>query len=138
MIGLDTNVVVRHLVQDDPLQSAAAAQVVDSLTEDDPGFLSLVTIVELYWVLRRAYKTPSSRCVELIEGLLNAREIRVDQASHVRAALASSREGLDFADALIVQFGQAAGCDHTVTLDRRAASTGRMRLLPTGDAPPRP
>ena len=132
MIGLDTNVVVRYLVQDDPVQSAAAVQVVDALTEDDPGYLSLVTIVELYWVLRRSYKLSATRCAELIEGLLNAREIQVDRAAQVRAALVSSRDGLDFADALIVHVGRAAGCDHTVTFDRRAASTGQMSLLSAG------
>ncbi|MEO7147199.1 MAG: PIN domain-containing protein, partial [Terrimesophilobacter sp.] len=64
MIGLDTNVVVRYLVQDEPDQSARASEVIDVLTESEPGFLSLVTIVELYWVLRRAYKVSTARCSE--------------------------------------------------------------------------
>ena len=57
MIGLDTNVVVRYLAQDEPDQSATASTVIDALTENDSGVLSLVTVVELHWVLRRAYKT---------------------------------------------------------------------------------
>lgn len=130
MIGLDTNVVVRYLVQDDPDQSAVASAFVEDLTETDPGFLSLVTVVELYWVLRRAYKVDDVRCAELLEGLLSVRELRVDQDTVVRAALTANRGGRDFADAVIAELGRAAGCDHTVTFDQRAARDGAMELLP--------
>ena len=129
MIGLDTNVVVRYLVQDEPDQSATASMVIDALTEKDPGFLSLVTVVELYWVLRRAYKLSTARCVELVEGLLDARELRVGQDSIVRAALTASHGGLDFPDAVIAELGRVAGCEHTVTFDQRAAQSDEMRLL---------
>ena len=129
MIGLDTNVVVRYLVQDEPDQSAMASTVIDALTEKDPGFLSLVTVVELHWVLRRAYKISAARCGELFGGLLDARELRVDQDSIVRAALTASRGGLDFADAVIAELGRVAGCEHTVTFEQRAAQSNEMRLL---------
>lgn len=132
MIGLDTNVIVRYLVQDEPDQSAMASAVIDALTENEPGFLSLVTVVELYWVLRRAYKIDSASCAELVEGLLDARELRIDREAIVRAALTASSKGLDFADALIAEIGRAAGCDHTVTFDQRAAQSNQMRLLATG------
>ncbi len=130
MIGIDTNVMVRYLVQDDPGQSSAAATAIDALTEDEPGFLSLVTVVELYWVLRKAYKISADRCADLIGMLLDAREIRIDRDSLVRVALGETREGLDFADALIAETGRSAGCDHTVTFDRRATTSAQMRLLP--------
>ncbi len=129
MIGLDTNIVVRYLVQDEPDQSATASTVIEALTEQDPGFLSLVTVVELYWVLRRAYKISTTRCAELVEGLLDARELRVGQDSIVRAALTASRGGLDFADAVIAELGRVAGCEHTVTFDQRAAQSKEMGLL---------
>lgn len=129
MIGLDTNVVVRYLVQDDPQQSAAASALIDGLTETDPGYLSLVTVVELYWVLRRAYGVSADRCSELLEGLLDSRELRVDQDAIVRAAVTASHGGADFADAVIAELGTAAGCDHTVTFDQRAARVGAMQLL---------
>ncbi|MBA2739540.1 MAG: type II toxin-antitoxin system VapC family toxin [Nocardioidaceae bacterium] len=131
MIGLDTNVIVRYLVQDEPDQSSTASAVIDALTAEDPGFLSLVTLVELYWVLRRAYRISTARCAELIEGLLNARELRIDQESVVRASLAARLGGVDFADAVIAELGRVAGCDHTVTFDRRAAQSNQMRLLAT-------
>ncbi|MGL5909463.1 MAG: PIN domain-containing protein, partial [Phycicoccus sp.] len=129
VIGLDTNVVVRYLVQDDPDQSAAASALVDGLTATEPGYLSLVTVVETYWVLRRAYRVSAERCVDLLENLLDARELRVDRADVVRAVIPASRRGLDLADAVIAELGRAAGCTHTVTFDRRAARDGTMRLL---------
>lgn len=131
MIGLDTNVVVRYLVQDEPGQSTQASEVIDALTESEPGFLSLVTVVELFWVLRRAYKVSATDCAEMIEGLLDARELRVDQDLIVRAALVASTGGPDFADAVIAELGRVAGCAHTVTFDRRAARSSDMRLLTT-------
>lgn len=134
MIGLDTNVVVRYLVQDDPRQSALATEVVEALTETSPGFLSLVTIIETYWVLNRAYRVRPSRCLELLEGLTDARELRVDREPVMRSALALARNGVDLADALIAELGRGAGCQETVTFDNRAARGGLMRLL----APQRP
>jgi len=131
VIGLDTDIIVRYLVQDEPDQSSTASAVIDALTAEDPGFLSLVTLVELYWVLRRAYRISTARCAELIEGLLNARELRIDQESVVRASLAARLGGVDFADAVIAELGRVAGCDHTVTFDRRAAQSNQMRLLAT-------
>ncbi len=128
MIGLDTDVVVRYLVQDEPDQSAVATTVIEQLTESDPGYLSLVTVIEIYWVLRRAYRVDPERCVELLQGLLDSRELRVDRAATVRAALSASR-GVDLADAVIVELGRAAGCEYTVTFDQRAARVGGMQLL---------
>ncbi len=129
MIGLDTNVVVRYLVQDDPDQSDQASALIDELTESAPGYLSLVTVVEVHWVLRRAYRVRAGQCGDLLKGLLDARELRVDHESIARAALAASGDGLDFADAVIAELGRVAGCDHTVTFDRRAARHGAMRVL---------
>lgn len=130
MIGLDTNVVVRYLVQDEPRQSTQASALIDSLTENDPGFLSVVTVVELHWVLRRAYKVDTAICAAMVQGLLDARELRVEQDPVIRAALTASHDGgPDFADAVIAQLGLVAGCTHTVTFDRRAARSDEMRLL---------
>nr|WP_314144692.1 hypothetical protein [uncultured Rhodococcus sp.] len=57
--------------------------------------------------------------------------LEIDQESIVRTALAASRDGLDFADAVIVELGRAAGCHHTVTFDRRASLSVHMQLLGT-------
>jgi len=130
VIGLDTNVLVRYLVQDDPEQSAAATTLVEGLSASEPGFVSLVTVVELSWVLRRAYGVDAGRCDQLIGGLLDAGELRVERASVLRTAL-SSHGRADFADAVVAELGRAAGCDHTVTFDRRAARDAGMSMVPS-------
>jgi predicted nucleic-acid-binding protein len=56
MIGLDTNIFVRYLAQDDPVQSPKASELIErQLTEENPGFLSVVVMTETVWVLDRAY-----------------------------------------------------------------------------------
>ncbi|MGH3629492.1 MAG: hypothetical protein ACRDRL_18905, partial [Sciscionella sp.] len=82
-----------------------------------------------YWVLRRAYKVGAGRCAELVEGLLNARELRVDQDAVVRAALNANRGDLDFADAIIDGLGRVAGCDHTVTPEADRFAVCACQLL---------
>ena len=52
MIGLDTNVIVRYVVQDDPRQSAAATRLMEkTLSAENPGFVAVVTLCEVAWVL---------------------------------------------------------------------------------------
>jgi len=130
VIGLDTNVVVRYVVQDDAEQSARASALIDGLDEDDPGFVSLVVVLELYWVLRRAYQVSAEDAAAVVRGLLDAREIRVAEPDSVRRALDLVRDGVDFADALVAELGQSAGCEWTATFDARASHLPAMRLVP--------
>lgn len=132
MIGLDTNVLVRYLAQDDQAQSSAASSVVDALTEDEPGFISLVVLVELCWVLRRAYRVPRVQVREVVTKLLDAAEIVVQESDAVRAAAAQDGLGADLPDSLASVLGIRAGCRHTVTFDRSAARLPGMRLLDAG------
>ena len=73
MIGLDTNVLLRYLVQDDPVQSPRATEIITRrLTEEEPGFISLVTILEVVWVLKSLYKRSREEIANAIEMLLAA------------------------------------------------------------------
>jgi predicted nucleic-acid-binding protein len=126
MIGIDTNVLVRYLAQDDPQQALAASQLIDGLSHREPGFVSVVTVVETFWVLRRAYQVPDVEVRRLLRGLADSVELLVQHSDEVRRAL--DRRG-DFADGLIALFGAAAGCDYTATFDRKAAAQTEMRLL---------
>ena len=130
MIGLDTNVLVRYFAQDDDVQTRAAERAVDALTEQAPGFVSLVVLCELVWVLGRAYRLPPNEVLTIIEGMLSARELRVQEPDVVHRAIRGSRDAPGgFVDALIVELAAAAGCTETVTFDRRAAKLPSMRLL---------
>jgi predicted nucleic-acid-binding protein len=129
MIGLDTNVVVRFLTHDDPPQTAAALRLMNSLSPGSPGFVSLVVIAEIVWVLKIRYGYTKKEIEQVLDGLLRSKELVIERAEIVSQALRKfSGSRTDFADCLIERCGNAAGCEHTFTLDRNAAGAG-MRLI---------
>lgn len=129
MIGLDTNVLVRYVAQDDPVQTPAANEIIDGLDESRPGYVTMIVLVEMYWVLSRAYKMDTTSIAKILYGVLDSAEILVEQPDAVRRALRRVDDGADFADALINQLGADAGCDFTVTFDQKAAKVAGMRLM---------
>jgi predicted nucleic-acid-binding protein len=131
VIGLDTNVLVRYVMQDDPRQSARATRLVESLTPDVPGFVPLVALVELVWVLGGSYGLARSQIATVLETLLRSKELVIDRADIVAQALQRfASGGADFADALIERTAAAAGCGTTMTFDQGAAKAAGMTLVP--------
>jgi predicted nucleic-acid-binding protein len=129
MIGLDTNILVRFITQDHPAQSASATRLIDSLSSDVPGYLSLVVIAELIWVLQFSYRFDKHEIERVIERLLRSKELILEKKDTVSQALTTFRTSrADFADCLIERCGRSAGCQHVVTFDKNAAASG-MRLL---------
>ena len=130
MIGLDTNVLVRYVAQDDPNQSPRATRLIESLTTEAPGFVGVVSVVELTWVLSGCYASTKGEICEVLETLLRTKEIIVAQADTVWKALRMFRDGnADFADCLIERTANEAGCSHTATFDRNATKTCGMQLI---------
>jgi predicted nucleic-acid-binding protein len=130
MIGLDTNVMVRYLTHDDPTQTATAMRVMNSLSSDSPGFLSLIVIAELVWVLAISYRYEKKEIERVLENLLRSKELVIERADVVsQASRAFSAGRADFADYLIERCAHAAECQFTVTFDQKAASVAGMRLL---------
>lgn len=129
MIGLDTNVLVRYLVQDDAVQSPLASGLVRSFTAGNPGYLSLTALVETVWVLKRAYKVGRKEIAETVLQLASVEEIRMDQPELVRRAARLALEGHDFSDAVIGLGGRLSGCDYTATFDSKAAKLEGMSQL---------
>ena len=130
MIGFDTNVIVRVLTGDDIEQSATAQRLWRSLTPSAPGFISLIALVETVWVLRQTYRYPRETVLGVIGKLLDAADLVIEQADLVRQAVAVAQEmKCDFPDVLIALSGRQAGCDKTVTFDRRATDIPGMTLL---------
>jgi predicted nucleic-acid-binding protein len=130
VIGLDTNILVRYLVEDDPEQTRLADRLIDSLTAADPGWVGLTALAEAVWVLTRTYRLNCRRIVPILESLLASREIVIEQSELVHQALRLYLSGkADFPDCLIALSAQAAGCSRTVTFDRRAARDAGMELL---------
>jgi len=130
MIGLDTNVVVRYLTHDDPAQTAAAVRVIDSLSADSLGFLSLIVIAELVWVLEASYRFKKNEVEQVLGILLRSKELVIERAEIVAQALRKfSASRADFADCLVERSAHAAECKYTLTFDRNAATGAGMRML---------
>lgn len=131
MIGLDTNILVRYVTQDHAAQSAAAAKIMESLSHESPGFVSLVVIAELVWVLHFSYRFSKHEIEHVVERLLRSKELIVERAEIVSQALRKFRVSrANFADCLIERCGHAAQCQYVLTFDKDAAAAG-MRLLST-------
>jgi predicted nucleic-acid-binding protein len=126
VIGLDTNVLVRYLAQDDPEQSARATQVVEQeLTADAPGFIGLIVLVETVWVLQRLYRASAEEIRETVTDLLGSRSIVIENRDVVARALATSKKNAcGFADAIIAASALNAGCDKILSFDVGAVRAG--------------
>jgi len=130
VIGLDTNVLVRYFAQDDAAQSAAANKVMANLGKDDPGFVSLVVLCELVWVLEDAYGVAKPQLLEVLRSLLESDELVIERKPVAWAALEQFQaSNMDFSDAVIALCGIDAGCQHTLTFDRAAAKSKGFSLL---------
>ncbi len=130
MTGLDTNVLVRYIVQDDPVQSALATQLIEELSVERPGFVALPVVLELVWVLQACYGSSRVQLAQVLAGLLRSRELLVQQADAVAQALNHFQAGsADFTDCLIAALARQQGCERTVTFDRAASRSAGMSLL---------
>jgi len=130
MIGLDTNVLVRYIMQDDVKQSPLATRLIESRSVESRGFVPLVSVVELFWVMSSAYELDRGQLIAALEGLLRTKELVVERAEIVWKALRIFQTAnVDFADCLIERSAAAAGCEKTMTFDRGAAKSAGMTLL---------
>jgi predicted nucleic-acid-binding protein len=122
MIGLDTNILVRYLVRDDPAQTAIATDIFEHrLTLANPGFVSVVAMVEIAWVLDRAYGFPSNEIAVAIERILQTDVLVVESEQEVFTAMTALKDRLgSFADSLIAALSAKAGCRSILTFDRSA------------------
>lgn len=123
MIGLDTNVLVRLITNDDARQAARVEKVIaERCSVDSPALVNSVVLVELVWVLESAYEYSREQIVEAVETLLQVKELEVLYAEQVWEALhryKASNVGL--ADFFIASINRYHGCETTLTFDRKAA-----------------
>lgn len=131
MIGLDTNILVRYLTGDDPIQSAKAREVFEQrLSARNPGFVSVVAMVETVWVLDRAYGFAAQEIATAIERMLQIEVLVIENEQEVFSAMVALKKGHgSFADALIGELGTRAGCSRTLTFDRKAARLPGFQLV---------
>lgn len=131
MMALDTNVLVRLLLRDDAAQARAAEQFVASCqVNDESCLISQIVVVEAVWVLETAYGYSRDQIAKMIEYILLADALSVEEAHQVWAALRDFRASrADFADCLIGRTNQALGSERTVTFDRIAARLETFQAL---------
>lgn len=130
MIGLDTNVLIRHLTQDEPKQARlASAMIAETCSLDEPGYINRIVICEVVWVLERAYRYDRASVADCLETVLRTADLRVENEKAVWAALSRYRQGYDFSDALIGETNAMAGVHETRTFDKRAARLNSFSLV---------
>lgn len=130
MIGLDTNVLVRYLTQDDPVQSAQVDAVIEQLSAEQPGAISHIVLCELVWVLSRAYKYSREQSAEVIHAVLTCQEFQIERVDMAELALLDYQQGnADFSDYLLARRHQYMGAEYTVTFDSKAAGATRMMAM---------
>jgi predicted nucleic-acid-binding protein len=123
MIGLDTKLLVRLVVGDDPQQTRQAKAFVDGhCTPESPGFINCIVLAELVWVLNASYDCTRSQIATAVESLLVGADRMIEHPAAIQASLDDYRAGRsDFTDALIAHVNRSRGCEATATFDRKAA-----------------
>lgn len=131
MLAVDTNVVVRFLLNDDPEQAARARRTID----ERECWLSLTVLLETEWVMRSAARLDPQRIHRILCRFVGLPTVTIELPTRVSDALALFAEGMDFADALHLAAAMQAGCEALATFDRklmasaRKAEAGRVELL---------
>jgi len=133
MPALDTNVLVRYVVQDDTAQLGAAKRLIERfVAEGRPIFVPVTVALELEWVLRASFGYVKADVLQVLSSLLSAAELTFESERALEVALQLYREGsADFADCLHVALATQAGEQPLWTFDKGAARVGGARLLPT-------
>ena len=130
MIGIDTNVLVRYLVQDDEQQASAATKIFEQVSDLNPVFINNIVMCETVWVLSRAYKYKKSLIARTIEQILSTSNIEFENAEGVRKALRHYLTGnADFSDYLLAEINKENGVKTTYTFDRKAANNPLFSIV---------
>ncbi|MBW8321724.1 MAG: type II toxin-antitoxin system VapC family toxin [Rhizobium sp.] len=122
-LGIDANVLLRIIVDDNAHQMVTVRELLSQLREDQAVFVNISVILEANWVLKKLYHYPRERILSFLQALLERREFEVAEYEAVGNALDfCRRSNVDFADALLAEMNRLAGCEKTLTFDKRAAS----------------
>ncbi|WP_066802563.1 PIN domain-containing protein [Moraxella oblonga] len=131
-IGIDTNVLVRYIAQDDETQAKIAGDFLENLTLENQGFVNNIVIVETIWVLTRVYKKTRAEMVIILETLFSSSVLIFENLALLWEVLAIYKNTkADFSDLLICKINQMANCQLTVTFDETAFKQAGMVSLTT-------
>ena len=131
MIGIDTNLLLRLIVNDDERQSLAVERFIQQLTSADaPCYISNIVLVETVWVLETAYGFDRAMVADTLIMLFEVEQFDFESPEDVAAAIEEFRQNrAEFADCLLGRMNLFAGCEYTITFDRKAAKLPGFKLL---------
>lgn len=131
MIGIDTNILVRYLIQEDKEQARKAANIIErQCGKDNPGFVHDIVLCELVWVLVSRYRCSKEMIVSVLEKILTTTQFQVAHRSHVWEALQIFRKSkADFSDCLIGVKNSFSGCRKTMTFDKDLKETTHFSVM---------
>jgi predicted nucleic-acid-binding protein len=131
MTGLDTNVLVRYLTHDDPIQSKKASTIIEeAATKSEKLLIHPVVLCELVWVLETAYQCARSEVATTLDRILRTAQFEIPEKETAWSAWADYRTGKgDFADYLIGRANARLGAAHTVTFDQALKGHRQFRVL---------
>lgn len=131
MRALDTNVLLRYIAADDPVQLALADGILNECRENNEQmFLSAPVLCEIVWVLGSSYRLTKGEIVEELESILKESLFRIEHYELVRRSVQAWRHGKgDFADYLIGEIASYIGCRDTVTFDHKLQGSAGFTFL---------
>jgi len=131
VLGIDTNILIRYIVQDDPIQSPLVSRFLkNECTEQEPCYISNIVLCEIVWVLESAYHYQREQIAETLKLILETSHFIVEEPTRIWCVLeAYQLKNMDFSDALLGETNRLYGCETTVTLDKKAAKMDTFRLL---------
>lgn len=131
MIGIDTNLLTRYLVEDDALQLQQVDALLGSaLKNGERLHICDVVLSELVWVLRKVYRIPKDQVLRGLQRVISNEIFAFEDREVITAAYADYCDGAgDFADYLIGRRNSAEGCEHTVTFDKALAPHSAFVVL---------
>ena len=131
MIGLDTNLLVRYLVRDDPAQfDRARAEIEAAANREEPLMINAIVLCEVVWVLSSAYDYSRTEIADAIDHILDTAQFNIEWGDQARQALKDCRTTkAGFTDAFIGRINSSLGAASTMTFDRELAPLSTFRVL---------
>jgi len=131
MVGIDTNVLIRYIVQDDPIQAKLATRFIEhNCTTDTPGFINWIVLCEVVWVLKRAYGYNKPIIINVLRQILLTAEFNIENSDVMWKALKEFESGqADFSDYIIGNSNLENGCEYTITFDKSVSGNPNFLLL---------
>lgn len=129
MFALDTNILVRYIMQDDKEQALQATKAIEGLTTDKQGFISSIVLCEVNWVLKSAYHIPKEQCIAALNKIISVAVFDIEHIECCLQALKAWQKGsADFSDYLIQSIAEAKGYAVTLSFDKKALKSKGFRL----------